>query len=86
MRMRQKLSTLFNVMFGLVGLFGVTWIISLLPYTAAIEPELPTAWQKFVEFAIDVVQVANDNIALIAILLVAIFGGGYLAISKTSKR
>lgn len=86
MRMRQKLDLLFKGMFGVIGLFVLVWIASVLPFTAAIDPELPSNWQKFVEFCIDVVSFANNNITLIVLLFVGIFGGGYLAITKTSKK
>lgn len=86
MRMRQKLRALFFVAISLALALALVWLFSVLPYTAAVEPLLPTNWQKFVEFCIDIITPINANITLFLALYVAIFGGGYLAIVKTSKK
>lgn len=83
MRMRQKLRNLFTVAIGIAVLLFLVWLFSVLPYTVA---DPVTGWQTFVEFCIDVITPITANITLFLALYIAIFGGGYLAIVKTSKK
>jgi len=83
MRMRQKLRALFTVAIGLAIILFLFWLFSVLPYDV-LTPA--SNWQLFVEFCIDVITPVTTNITLFLALYVAIFGGGYLAIVKTSKK
>ncbi|GEM_PF-1496285 len=83
MRKAQKLRNLFAAAIGLVVLLFLVWLFSVMPYTVA---DPVTGWQTFVEFCIDVITPITTNITLVIAFYIAIFGGGYLAIVKTSKK
>jgi hypothetical protein len=83
MRKVQKLRALFTLAIGIAVLLLIVWLFSVLPFTVA---DPVTGWQKLVEFCQDVIAPINANITLFLALYIAIFGGGYLAIVKTSKK
>ena len=83
MKKKQKLAWLFGSLIFFGTLLLLVFVFSLMPYTV-LEPV--SAWQKFVEFCQEVIDVILVNKIILAIIVVAIFGGGYFYIVKTSKK
>jgi hypothetical protein len=83
MRKKTKLALLFGSLVFLGFLLLLVFIFSLMPYTVA---DPVTAWQTFVEFCQEVLDVILVNKIILGIVAATIYVGGYLLIVKTSKK
>ncbi len=82
----MKKKTAYKLLFGSIVLLGVlllaVFVFSLMPFTVA---EPVTAWQTFVEFCQEVIDVILANKIVLGIIAAAVYVGGYLWI-KTLKK
>lgn len=83
MKKRTALKWLFGSLVFLGALLLLVFVFSLMPYTIA---DPVTAWQTFVEFCQEVIDVILANKIVLGIIAAAIYVGGYLLIVKTSKK
>lgn len=83
MRKKTKLALLFGSLVFLGVLLLLVFIFSLMPYTVA---DPVTAWQTFVEFCQEILDVILANKIILGIVAATIYVGGYLLIVKTSKK
>lgn len=83
----MKKKSALKLLFGSLLFLGVALLLvfafSLMPFTVA---DPVTAWQTFVEFCQEVIDVILANKIVLGIIAAAIYVGGYLLIVKTSKK